>query len=102
VEETMKNVEEVFLTRPVFKVRMQDAPPAKGWTLRYISGAEERRGIEPGNLLIQWFVDRTGTVFNFGPELDQMVVFDTEAKATGISEWIKQNTDVKSEVIKVG
>jgi hypothetical protein len=97
----MKNVEQVF-KRPSFSVRMQDAPPPRGWTLKYLSGAEERGEIKPGHLLIDWYVDSRGTVFNFGPEFDQVHVFATEMEAADVGKWIEQHTDVKSEVTKFG
>ncbi len=77
----MKNVEEVSAKRPVFRIRLKGAPPPKGWTLRYKSGAEKRPEIQPGDFLSQWSEDREGVTFNFSSDPNDMWIFDAEAEA---------------------
>jgi hypothetical protein len=98
----MKNAEEVVRKRPVFKVPLQGAPPPRGWTVRYKSGAEEIPDFQPGNLLAQWSVDSEGVTFSFSPDPNDMVVFDTEAEVAKIVEWLRKETAIEAEGIKVG
>lgn len=98
----MKNVEEVSPARPVFKVRLKGAPPPKGWAIRYKSGAEERPDIQPGELLSQWSVDRGGITFNFSPDRADMFTFDNEEDAVKAVEWLRNDSEIETEVLKVG
>jgi hypothetical protein len=98
----MKNAEEVVRKRPMFKVPLQGAPPPRGWTVRYKSGAEEIPEFQPGNLLAQWSVDSEGVTFSFSPDPHDMVVFDTEAEVVKIVEWMHKEAAIETEAIKVG
>ncbi len=98
----MKNVEEFENTRPVFKVRLQGAPPPVGWTVRYKSGIEEKHKIQPGSLLSQWSTDREGVTFYFSPDPYDMTIFPTEADVVKIVEWLRKNAEIESETLKVG
>jgi hypothetical protein len=98
----MKNVEQVLSKRPVFKVRLQGAPPPRGWTVRYKSGAEEIPEYQPGNLLAQWSVDNDGVTFSFSPNPHDLVTFDNEAEVAKIVEWLHENAEIESEALKVG
>jgi hypothetical protein len=98
----MKNVEEVFSKRPVLKVRLQGAPPPRGWTVRYTSGIEEKYEIHSGDLLSQWSTDSEAIIFNFSPDRHDMVIFDTEAEVVKIVEFLRKNAGVETEVSKVG
>jgi hypothetical protein len=98
----MRNVEEVFSKRPVFKVRLQGAPPPRGWTVRYKSGIEERYEVHSGDLLSQWSADSEGVTFNFSRDRHDMVIFDTEAEVVKIVEWLRQNAAVETEALKIG
>jgi len=98
----MKNVEEVFAKRPVFKVRLKGAPPPHGWAIRYKSGAEEKPDIAPGDLLSQWSVDSEGVTFNFSSDPTDMVIFDEEADAVKVVGWLRNNAEVETEALKVG
>lgn len=57
----MKNVEEVFSKRPMFRMPMQGAPPPKGWAVKYVSGMEDKPDIKPGFWLSRFYVDRQDT-----------------------------------------
>lgn len=98
----MKNVEEVVGKRPVFKVRLQGAPPPQGWTVRYKSGAEEVPEYQPGNILAQWSVDSDGVTFSFSADPNDLVTFDNETEVVKIVEWLRKNAAIESEILKVG
>jgi hypothetical protein len=97
----MKNVEEVFPKRPVFKVRLQGAPLPVGWAVRYKSGMEEKCGIRSGEWLSQWSVDKEAVTFNFSHDRNDMVIFDHDADALKIVQWF-HNQEVETEALKVG
>jgi hypothetical protein len=98
----VKNVEEVFPKKPVFKVRLKDAPLPKGWAVRYKSGAEEEYGIQPGSLLAQWSVDSEAATFSFSPDRYDMVIFDTEIEAIGVVDWLRENVGIETEALRFG
>jgi hypothetical protein len=96
----MKNVEEKISNRPMFRVRMQGAPPPNGWFVRYVSGMEGK-DINPGDWLTQFFVDREGYInFNFEPEMD--LHWKTEAEATAVSNALRQSAEIETSVVKIG
>jgi hypothetical protein len=97
----MKNVEETFSKRPVFRVPVKGAPPPKGWFVRYVSGMEEKREIKPGFWLSQWHIDSGGYVtFNFEPVID--LHWDTKAQADAVSDALRQSAGIETEVVRVG
>jgi hypothetical protein len=99
----MKDAEEVYATRPMFKVRMQGAPPPRGWVLRYMSGAEEKDDIKPGYLLSKWWIDKEGFAnFDFSPEPTDMVAFQNEAYTDGVAEFLRQHVGLEIQKFKVG
>jgi hypothetical protein len=74
----MKDVEEKFSNRPVFRVPMQGAPSPRGYFIRYVSGMEDKLDIKAGHWLTQYFVDSDGYLnFNFEPRAD--LHWETEA-----------------------
>jgi hypothetical protein len=76
----MKNVE-VVSRAPSFRVRVQGAPPPRGWFVKYLSGMEEASGVKPDYWLTEWHVSSDGyAIFNFEP--DPLIVFPTEAEAS--------------------
>ncbi len=97
----MKNVEEAPPRRPVFRVRMEGAPPPRGYFVKYVSGMEDRPDIEPGYWLTQYFVDSDGYLnFNFEPEAD--LHWETESGATSASDILRRTAEIQTAVVKVG
>lgn len=97
----MKNVEVKISNRPMFRVRMQGAPPPKGFAVKYLSGMEGSSDLEPGYWLSQFYADREGGInFNFEQEL--IIGFDNESDAKNASETLKAAADIETAVVKVG
>ncbi|MFI5117174.1 MAG: hypothetical protein ACHP8B_10820 [Terriglobales bacterium] len=97
----MKNVEEVVKKIPVYRVRIKGAPPLRGWALKHLSGMEAL-DVKPGYWLSEWSLSSDGTTatFNFEPEL--YVAFDTEAEAKAVSDALRANSEIETEVLKIG
>jgi hypothetical protein len=73
-----------------------------GWALRYVSGMENVAGaesIKPGHWMTEWHVGPNGGTFNFEPEL--IMCFDNEADAKAVSETLWNESEIKSEVVKI-
>src|SRR5438128_960571 len=100
----MKNnkVEEVVSTGvPVFRVRMQAAPPLKGFAVKYLSGMGGTPDLEPGYWLSRYFVDREGYInFNFEPDL--FFAFEGEDGAKAASQRLKDSAAIEMQVVKIG
>ena len=97
----MKNIEEVNLRRPVFRVRMKNAPPPSGYFIRYVSGMDEKYDIKPGYWLSQWFLDSEGYAnFNFEPEMD--LHWNTENEARAVADHLKSAGGVETSVVGIG
>lgn len=98
----MKNVEEVMLSGPpMFRVRMQGAPPPRGFAVMLVSGMEEVEDVKPGYWLSRYFADREGFL-NFNFERELWFGFDKESDAERASEVLKQGADVETKIVKIG
>lgn len=97
----MKNVEEGIRHRPVFRVRMQNAPPPSGYFIRYVSGIDENHEVQPGYWLAEWYWDSQGGVnFNFEPEKD--LHWKTEDQAKEVSDFLRKNAEIETIVVAIG
>lgn len=97
----MKTVEEKISSRPMFRVRMQGAPPPRGFAVKYLSGMEGTTDLEPGYWLSHFYADRQGYI-NFNFERELVFGFDDESDAKKASEALKQDGDIETAVVKVG
>jgi hypothetical protein len=96
----MKNVEETFSNRPSFRVFMRDAPPPKGWFVRYVAGMDKPE-IKAGFWLTKFFIDAQGYInFNFEPVAD--LHWDTEERANEVSKALLESAEIETKVVKVG
>jgi hypothetical protein len=86
----------------MFKVPLQGCPATTRMTVRYLSGAEEIPDFQPGNLLAAWAANSKSATFSFSPDPQDMVVFDTEAEVAKIVEWLRKETAIEAQGIKVG
>lgn len=94
-------VEEKFSNRPFFRVRVKGALPQKGFAVRYVSGMEGTKDLEPGDWLSHYYVDQEGYL-NFNFERELFFGFDVEDDANKASEALKQNAGVVTTVVKIG
>ena len=96
----MKNVEVIDSGRVAFRVRPENAPPIKGWAVRYLSGMEEASDVKPGYWLSRWQISDGYFTFNFERELD--LHFGPEAEATRVSKTLRESAEIETEVVRLG
>jgi|ERR1700687_311219 hypothetical protein len=95
----MKGVEVVEVpARPVMHIPFKGELPIKGWGLRYVSGIDNER-VQPGDWMTRWDSTAMGSTFEFGADLTY--VFWGEAYARDVSEALRTNADIKTEVVKI-
>jgi hypothetical protein len=100
----MKNIEEIpSPTIPSFRVRIQGAPPLRGWAVKHLSGMEDL-GVKPGFWLSQWRVSSTGdkdsATFKFEPEL--AMCFNEESVAKAVSTVLREQGEIQTEIVRIG
>jgi len=84
----------------MFRVRMQGAPPPKGWFVRYVSGMDSPE-IKTGFWLTKFFVDAQGYInFDFEPDAD--LHWDNEEAANNVSKALREAGEIETRVVKVG
>jgi hypothetical protein len=80
-------------------IQITGMPPLHGWAIKYLSGIEEKT-IKPGFWLSMWdSTTQGGTEFAFHEEL--FMVFNDEAYARGIPDFLRTYADVETEAVKV-
>lgn len=57
-----------------FRIRLENAPPLRGWAIRYVSGMEDDEEIRPGFYLSKWYLEpeRGSVIFAFEDELNMV------------------------------
>lgn len=64
----------------MYRVSLLNAPPLRGWAIRYVSGMEGEEEVKPGSYLAYWHPDGTYATFAFQPDLHGVWKEEMEAK----------------------
>ena len=87
------------MDRPIFKVPLKGQPPKKGWALRHLSGAEN---VKRGEWVSVW---KEPAAEGFDGKLEfsesDLLVFDEEQYARNISERLRTDMKIDTEVVRV-
>lgn len=95
----MKNVE-ILPPKSIFRVPIHGHPPLRGWALKYLSGIEEVADVKPGYWMTQWYFAGGSATFAF--EAGVTMCFTDETEANRISESLRNEADIETEVVKIG
>jgi hypothetical protein len=93
----MKNVEKVG-RGGMYRVPLENAPPLRGWAIRYVSGMEGEEEVEPGFYLAYWYPDGKYANFAFEPNLHG--VFKDENEAMFVAEQLRLS-EIITEVERI-
>ena len=94
-----KNIERVPRP-PVMRIPVEGAPRLRGWAVRYISGLEDP-AIKPGFWLSHWQASPTKPTATFNFEYELVMCFGDEAEAKAVSDALRVNGEVETEVVRV-
>ena len=81
-----------------YRIPLDNAPPLRGWAIRYISGMEGEEEVEAGFYMAYWYPDSQGAVFAF--ERDLHSVFGDEAEAIHVRDSLKLS-EIETEVERI-
>ena len=79
----------------MYRVSLDNAPPLRGWAIRYVSGMEGESEVEPGFYLAYWLPDGKYATFAFEPDLH--TVWKDEAETEFIREQLRFS-DIITEI----
>jgi hypothetical protein len=82
----------------MYRVSLLNAPPLRGWAIKYVSGMEDEDEVKPGFYLAYWYPDRTHADFAFEPDLH--AVWKDEAEAIFIRGQLKFS-DIVTELERI-
>jgi|GEM_PF-4203098 len=94
-----KNVEEVVLPIPSFRVPIEGMPPLRGWAVKYVSGMGP--DYKPGYWLSRWHINAAEHEVLFTFEAALHMCFNQEPGAVAAAEALRKY-DIETEVVKIG
>jgi hypothetical protein len=71
--------------------------PVDGFSLKFVSGPEMTKNVQPGHWLIKWEMRNGNRIFGFGPERD--VIFVSREAAKEAQDELKNAVEVVTEVV---
>ncbi len=94
----MKNVI-VTPNRPALRIPIPGAPPLQGWALRCLQDLPEAE-TKKGYWMVDWRSDKDKVDFKFEEGL--YMVFNEESQANQIRDFLRENAEIDTEVVKIG
>jgi hypothetical protein len=97
----MAIIEEIFPTAPMYSDRVKGATPPSGWFLKYISGMDDKSGINRGDWLARFSEHGEDDYsFSFAAEMSFGRFWKTEAEAGAVSKKLRR-VGVETEVVNI-
>jgi hypothetical protein len=87
--------------RPVMRITMPGAPPLAGWAIRLLQDIPECNS-KNGYWMDHWTELPVEGQVDFGFEPDLHMAFAKEAEARHISDFLRTNSDIATEAVKIG
>ena len=91
----MKTVEVLKEQYPSFRIKIEGAPPLRGWAVQYVSGIDNRDPHE-SSWLSQWTIIEGWVTFAFDSEVH--MVFPHEEAARSASSALRQ-AEIETRII---
>ena len=95
----MKNVTRLPQTE-VFREQIPGTLPYPLWAIKYVSGINEGAATKPGFWLVQWEPTPERVTFAFAKEKN--LYYIDEPSARSVSDALRTNAGIETEVVKIG
>ena len=96
----MKNVTKLTHTRPGFRIPVPGLI-LRGWAVRYVSGVDDPEMAKKGDWLSEWWVLNEKIQFAFEGGQPHMAWPD-ENEAKKVRDFLRENAEIETELVKVG
>ena len=94
----MKNVV-IVPSRPAIRFPVQGFPPLEGWAVRLLIDIPDA-DYKKGYWMSRW--SNSPAVREFAFEAESHMVFNVEADAKAVSDYLRNEAEIGTEVVKIG
>lgn len=95
----MKNTTRLLQTE-VFREQIPGTLPYPMWAIQYVSGIDEGAETKPGDWLVTWDPSPERIMFAFSK--NRNLYYTDEASAQSVSDMLRSNMEIETEIVKIG